>query len=271
MSLPILNIPQHASPEALVRFFHQTERHWTEHLAEPVQLNSGTAFANAALANVRDANRVLDAAVEQGSSPDDALHEVAEHFAEQGTRCWSWIVNPSAGPEQTTPLVQRLLDEGFVRRETQILYLQRMPASVVREVAGLTIIPQRASFRHTRELSEEAASSWNEPQLAEAAMMHLDDPSWDALLAMRDGVAVGKVGVLAVGEIGRIEDLYVSQAHRREGIGRTLMSRALEICARSLFKHIFVSCTVENAAANALYAQLGFREVGRLVSYHSPE
>jgi ribosomal protein S18 acetylase RimI-like enzyme len=48
------------------------------------------------------------------------------------------------------------------------------------------------------------------------------------------------------------------------------MSRALEICARSLFKHIFVLCSGENAPAQSLYAQLGFRKVGQYLEYRAP-
>jgi ribosomal-protein-alanine N-acetyltransferase len=99
-------------------------------------------------------------------------------------------------------------------------------------------------------------------------MMHLDDPHWDALLALKDGTAVATLGVLAVGEIGRIEQVFVSPEHRRRGIGRTMMSRALEICARSLFKHVFLSCDGDNTPAIALYKELGFTKIGEIVSYY---
>ena len=49
-------------------------------------------------------------------------------------------------------------------------------------------------------------------------MMHLDDPHRDALLALKDSTAVGRDGVLAVGEIGLIESLYVAKAQKK---GRT--------------------------------------------------
>jgi ribosomal protein S18 acetylase RimI-like enzyme len=78
------------------------------------------------------------------------------------------------------------------------------------------------------------------------------------------------VGVLAVGEIGRIDEVYVSKDFRRTGIGRTMMSRALEICARSLFKHIFLSCDATNAPAIALYSQLGFLKIGEIASHYAP-
>ena len=101
-------------------------------------------------------------------------------------------------------------------------------------------------------------------------MMHLDDPHWDSLLALRDNEPVAHVGVLAVGEIGRIDDVYVAKKYRRLGIGRTMMSRALEICARSLFKYVFVEVEPQNAAAMHLYTRCGFRKIGEMVTYRRP-
>ena len=98
-------------------------------------------------------------------------------------------------------------------------------------------------------------------------MLHLDDPHWDALIALKDGTAVARAGVLAVGEVGLVEHVFVSPRFRRQGIGRTMMSRALEICARSLFKHILLGVAADNAPAVGLYRPLGFGRVGQSVSY----
>ena len=104
-------------------------------------------------------------------------------------------------------------------------------------------------------------------QLAEAKVLHLDDSHTDALLALRGGVALGYMAVLSVGEIGAIQDLCISAPYHRQGIGRTLMSRALEICARSLFKHVFIGVAPDYAGAIALYERCGFRKFGETVSY----
>ncbi len=101
-------------------------------------------------------------------------------------------------------------------------------------------------------------------------MLHLDDPHYDALLALKDGAAAGAVGVLVVGDIGRIEPLYVAEGFRRQGIGITLMSRALEICARSLFKRVFLHVATDNAPALGLYRSLGFEKIGESQEWFSP-
>jgi ribosomal protein S18 acetylase RimI-like enzyme len=143
-----------------------------------------------------------------------------------------------------------------------------MPREKVVEVADLKIIPARASYRHSQTLAEEASRRWNEPQLVDAAMLHLDDPHWDAMIALKDGRAVARVGVLAVGDIGRIDHVFVSEPFRGQGIGRTMMSRALEICARSLFKHVFLSVAPDNSRAIDLYQRLGFEKIGAIEEYH---
>ena len=102
-------------------------------------------------------------------------------------------------------------------------------------------------------------------------MMHLDDPHWDSWLALRDGEPVAHIAVLAVGEIGRIEDVYIAKKYRRLGIGRTMLHRALEICARSLFKHVMLMVNPKNEGAIKLYQSVGFKKVGEVTAYRRGE
>jgi ribosomal protein S18 acetylase RimI-like enzyme len=163
-------------------------------------------------------------------------------------------------------LAAHLQQNGFAPRTADLMRLEHLPPRIA-EVEGLKIIPSRASFRHARQLAEQAAQRYTEPTLADAAMLRLDDPHWDSLIALRDGQAVAHIAVLAVGEIGRIDDVYVAQDYRRLGIGRTMMSRALEICARSLFKHVMLMVNPTNDAAKSLYQSLGFNRVGEVTAY----
>jgi ribosomal protein S18 acetylase RimI-like enzyme len=101
-------------------------------------------------------------------------------------------------------------------------------------------------------------------------MAALDDPHYESLIALRDGQPIARAGVLTLGEVGRIENVLVIPSVRRQGVGRTMMSRMLEICARSLFKHIFLTCNADNLAANALYSTLGFKKIGEMIDYRPP-
>ncbi len=265
MPLPILKTPVESD---LIRLFHRMTLHYTQHLGETTPLDVGTAIANPKLSAVYDANMVLDAALPDGVSVEDAVMEANTHFAQQGSVCHKWVMNPSAKPETTKPLVDYLLERGAGQQPADILYLAKQSQSVVREIGGLRIIPARASYRQARELAEQAANeTWSCPQLADAAMLHLDDPHVDALIALRDGKPIASVLVLAVGEGGLIEKVYVVPEARRQGVGRTMMSRAMEICARSLFKHVMLAVLPDNAPAQALYASLGFKKIGTFTAY----
>ena len=271
MSLPILPTSASASPETLIRLFHQTERLFSEHFSEAQKLDVGTAFVTPAMAKVRKANRMLEAALPADVSPQQAFDDVTQHFTALGSACMSWIMNPSARPEQTVPMVEHLMSLGYTRSSTDIQYLHRAPTRSVREVAGLTIIPARASYRHARELAAIRRDGGPKDAVGiEATMAALDDPHYEQLIALRDGQPIARAGVLAMGEVGRIENVLVIPNARRQGVGRTMMSRMLEICARSLFKHIFLACDADNVAANALYKELGFKKIGELIDYRPP-
>jgi ribosomal protein S18 acetylase RimI-like enzyme len=270
MPLPVIGARHEASESDLLRLFHKTGAMWAGHLAEPEQLEVGTAFVNGELGRVWDANQVRDVALPAGESVEGVMKEVEECFAGKGSRCLKWVMNPSAPEGQTRPIVEHLLRLGYRAREWEVFYLRHAPEGPVAQVGGLKIIPARASYRHSRELAEEwARECWAEvaEQLTEAWVGHLDDAHFDALIALNEERAVARVGVLAVGEIGLVEGLFVSREYRRQGIGRTMMSRAMEICARSLFRHVFVALEVGNEVAKGLYRKLGFEAVGRATRY----
>ncbi len=101
-------------------------------------------------------------------------------------------------------------------------------------------------------------------------MLHLDDPQWDVLVAMKDGAPAAIIGVLAMGEVGRIDAVYVAKALRNQGIGRTMMARVLELCARAMFRYVMLSVLPDNTPAQALYRKAGFAPIGQIVAYAAP-
>jgi ribosomal protein S18 acetylase RimI-like enzyme len=268
MSLPVLKGAAAVGRDDLVRFFHKIQLEYGRHLGDETQLDCGTAIVNAALQDVTSANGVFDAWLPPGTTAVAAFESVTAHFAQASSVCQRWVLNPSVPVEQTRPLADDLVQRGYARQTMDILHLPRLPQSPVREVAGLKIVPARASYRHVRELAEEAAGQT--PQSADAALLHLDDPRFDALLALKEGRAVAIAGVLGSGEIAGVQQLFVSERFRRQGIGRTMMSRVLEICVRSLYRHILLSVDPPNVAAQGLFRELGFEKIGEWVEFVAP-
>jgi ribosomal protein S18 acetylase RimI-like enzyme len=253
-----------------VRLFHQTENRWCQHVGEEEQLDAGTAYTNPGLPRVYDANKITDVALPEGMTAEEAFEQVRAHYSARGVGCHYWTMNPSAAESKTKPIIELLLFRGHRAESTNLMLLDRIPPLRVPRIEGLKVIPARASFKHARMLFEESAARWGNADVAQADMMHLDDPHWDALLALKDGQPVAHVGVLAVGEVGRVDNVYVAESHRRQGLGLLMMSRALEICARSVFKHVMLTVGGTNAAAIALYEKVGFGKIADVTGYFAP-
>jgi ribosomal protein S18 acetylase RimI-like enzyme len=263
MSLPILQATSQPTPATLVRLFHQTEIQWTRHLAEEQVIDLGTAFFNPAFPQLVAANLILDASVPATVPPVGAMEAAREFYRQQGVDLLGLIPAPST---QSDALEVHLATAGLFLHRRNILRLTRRPAaSPLSMPGGVKIIPARASFRHARELALEMSAG--NSQHADAILLHLDDPHVDALLALRDGAAAASISVLAMGEVGRIDQLFVSPRFRRQGLGRLMLSRALEICARALFKHVLLSVSAEEFAAQSLFAQFGFESIGSIDRY----
>jgi ribosomal protein S18 acetylase RimI-like enzyme len=120
------------------------------------------------------------------------------------------------------------------------------------------------------QLAREAyAGSDVEPHV-DAALRHLDDPHYDALLALAGDQAVASLGVLSVGELAQVQQLYVLPSYRRRGLGGLMLNRGLEICARSLSRHIFVLVNPQDGPTRALVTCLGFTRIAPFETYRAP-
>ena len=269
MSLPILPSHRGVSNEDLIRYFYHCENDWGRQVAaEETTLDVGVALTNPVLSKIADANQVIDAALPDDMTAAQALADAEAHFADRGARLLKWVMNPSAPTDRTQPLVEHIVAAGgFKPRGYDILYLAGQPAGPIEEVSGLTIIPARAAFKHARALAEEAAVFFNFAPVAESIMLHFEDPATDSVMAMKEGAPVGYVSVMTMGEIGYIGEVFVSEKLRNAGIGRTLMSRTLEICARALHRHVFIAVAADNAPAAHLYGRLGFKKIGEYSYY----
>jgi ribosomal protein S18 acetylase RimI-like enzyme len=271
MSLPILKTSSAPTVETLIRHFHRFESKWSEHFSTRTSLDFGTAWSSPEFNRVHIANRMLEVALPPQISPQQAFDQANEHFAAQGLICWKWVMNPSSPSEEILPMQGFLLAKNYQRQASDIMSLDRvsLPATST-NVQNMRIIPARSSFRHARSIYEEKTAHWNTPQLVEAEMLHLDDPHYDALLALKDGIAIAHVGVFSMGESGFIEDFYVSPTFRRHGIGTIMLCRAMEICARSLFKYVLLRVLPDNEIAIALYKKFGFVRIGDFVEFKNP-
>ena len=83
-----------------------------------------------------------------------------------------------------------------------------------------------------------------------------------------EGGIVGYVIAQDAADEAEILNLAVAPARHRGGIGRALVERALATLARRGVRRVFLEVRESNSAARALYAALGFQEVGRRSRYY---
>lgn len=268
MPLPIL--PDVPGPADLLRLFHQTELQWARQIAQEATLEYGSAIFNADAPHLADANALHDMALPAGMAAQQVLNAAEAFYADQGTRLEACVINPAAPADDQTALSRELAQRGWRQRSFDVMHTSEPRLPDQPAVEGLKIIPARASFRHARTLVEQATAEEGLSGIADVLMLRYDDPHYDALIAIRDSRAVAHVGVLAVGEIGRIDDLYVAPEARRQGIGRVMVYRAIDICLRSVFRHVMLSVAPDNQPAIGMYQRCGLACIGRFKSWRRP-
>jgi ribosomal protein S18 acetylase RimI-like enzyme len=86
------------------------------------------------------------------------------------------------------------------------------------------------------------------------------------LVAESDGVISGFVSGyvirrnphLDVGIVGKVDNFYVSEKYRRNGIGSKLLTTLIETFRKQGVVHFEISCDLQNPDALRLYRKLGF-------------
>ena len=87
-------------------------------------------------------------------------------------------------------------------------------------------------------------------------------------VAVKDGVIVGYVGMLAVLDEADITNVAVEPEQRRQGIGRLLVSHLKEQAQKEEIRHIFLEVRKSNLAAIRLYEEAGFSQSAIRKNYY---
>ena len=88
------------------------------------------------------------------------------------------------------------------------------------------------------------------------------------LLLRTDGTAIGIALRRVTVDEAELLTLAVDPAHRRRGAGRALLVAAIDDVRQAGARSFFLEVGADNPAAQALYAQAGFRPVGRRAGYY---
>lgn len=135
----------------------------------------------------------------------------------------------------------------------------------LRHVSLLLATPDRAAdiaALHARVFDP----AWNEASVTSL----LEHPASAAYVALvgQPKYAVGFVMSQIAGDEAEILSIGVNPDVQRAGVGRTMMEGLIRSLRRAEITRLFLEVAADNAAAQALYARLGFTEIGRRKAYY---
>lgn len=101
----------------------------------------------------------------------------------------------------------------------------------------------------------------------EDSLRLLQDPAREVYVAEEDGAVAGFLVLLMTGAlVGYVQTICVAPERRGRGLGTGLLAFAEERVFRES-PNLFLCVSSFNAAAQRLYARLGYRVVGELTDY----
>ena len=131
----------------------------------------------------------------------------------------------------------------------------------------VTIVPMRQE--HTAQIAALEAACFSDPWPESILQQELENPLSLWLCAMDGDTVAGYIGSQTVLGEADMMNVAVSPAYRRQGIGRALV---LALCEALKTQMQATVLTLEvrdsNAAAIALYEDLGFTQIGLRKNYY---
>lgn len=201
------------------------------------------------------------------AAADRMLAEVKHFFSERGLTCARWIPAAEQNPDS---LAQSLEPLGLQREESVALVLPRGVDGAVDP--KLKFLGARAMRRAVTAILTERFSAEGDlaKDLFELEVGRLDDPQYDAFVAIKDERPVAMIAVHQVGDVGRIRDLYVIANARRVGFGTAAVQYAIATARRWAMRTVCAEIATNDGPALDLSAGAGFEQAGRLVQFRSP-
>ena len=113
--------------------------------------------------------------------------------------------------------------------------------------------------------SKEVETNLDEDHLAAAMMPLIERPELgDLLIAEQNGSLVGYVvitwgwGIESGGAEALVDEMFVTDAYRNQGVGTLLMTAAIENARAREVKVVFLETESDNPESRVLYDRLGF-------------
>lgn len=171
--------------------------------------------------------------------------------------------------ETNEALDAEFLGDGWKVERDLVMALSHEPDRVA-DTSAIVELPERAALRLMADwlLEDMTLSGEALRQLLRATSLEGEVWGERRLGALEDdGQAVAMTKLRTDGTTAWVEDVYVSPSARGRGLGRMLVTRAIEL-AREIEPEVVFIVADDDGWPKQLYAKLGFEPVGQLRSFH---
>lgn len=98
-----------------------------------------------------------------------------------------------------------------------------------------------------------------------------DNPFFKRVEYVVDGQCYGRLDYLLMYDKMEIQDIFVCEDKRKQGIGTKLMAYLISVAIDNRVVNITLEVRVSNDSARSLYKKFGFREVALRHNYYGDE
>ena len=125
---------------------------------------------------------------------------------------------------------------------------------------------------HVSQIARLEAQCFSDPWSEKSIASELENPLSLWLVAEENGQVFGYVGSQTVLDESDMMNVAVDPGFRRQGVARTLIETLIAELAKMGSRCLRLEVRVSNENARALYARMGFRQLGlRKNYYHNPK
>jgi ribosomal protein S18 acetylase RimI-like enzyme len=239
-----------------------------EQITDQHTLSSGIAHCSAEYPLLAECNHLREVILPQSGTLADFYDEVQAFYADRNLTCHRWV---PAADTPIEPLEAFLTRHGYVtRRKTCMVWADDIDLPTRDDVRILPGRPMRQALRDLR-LTDDRFDQQVRAQLADSRLERMDDPTYDAFVAMQGKSPVASGVLIQVGDIARVENIFVGPSHRRQGIATHLMHDLLALARRLAMRITVLETESDNHPAIALYQRCGFTQAGSYVQFIAPE
>ncbi|MDD6237402.1 MAG: ribosomal protein S18-alanine N-acetyltransferase [Clostridiales bacterium] len=136
----------------------------------------------------------------------------------------------------------------------------------------MTIQIKPMSLQTVDAVAQIEAECFSQPWSQDAFVAELSNPAAVTFVADVDGEIAGFINLGVVLDEATVNNIAVKQTYRRRGIGRALLTAAINYCQNNRLNMLMLEVRQSNRAAIALYERFGFQAVGiRKRFYDQPE